>query len=297
MNRFLYEILKYSILLGGLIFLIKSSLPYYWGNDILGEKIEYLKSQPKRYDIFFIGSSEVYRSINPLIFDSICNTNSFNLGVPGMFYSEMEYTIQHLIDDYFTQRDFILIFRKTKPPKIKEKDLHTTEKKYYVDYSRLKSAVLFFYKNKDFKQIKNYSLHFIENKLGVGEYIDIIKFHFSDEKQLPFDILVEKKGFYSTDYELKREKSGNLIKRKEKFIKDLKNGDFKKRVAKMTKIIELKNEQLPFKFENTNIKFLQNRGSLIIEHQYFFDNNHYNNEGAKLYTLNLAKAFNKIAHK
>ncbi|MES2570644.1 MAG: hypothetical protein V4710_11400, partial [Verrucomicrobiota bacterium] len=60
---------------------------------IVSEKLAYFARHRDEYDTLFIGSSRVYRQIDPALFDQVTReagvpTRSFNLGIDSMFSPE-----------------------------------------------------------------------------------------------------------------------------------------------------------------------------------------------------------------
>lgn len=75
-------------------------LPSSYG---LRAKIEHLASQPDAYDTIFVGSSLVFRGIDPEVIDREFalrgrEVRSFNLGVPGLDAFELEYLLRRLVE-------------------------------------------------------------------------------------------------------------------------------------------------------------------------------------------------------
>lgn len=79
---------------------------YYWGNRYYAEKITHLGPVQDSINAVFIGSSRIYRSINPKQFDSLVNEgvpveqriHSFNLGTPATYQAETYMLCSELIE-------------------------------------------------------------------------------------------------------------------------------------------------------------------------------------------------------
>lgn len=291
MKKFIVDIIIFTVFLGCIIFLVKHSVPYYWGNDVIAQKIEYLKSEPEKFNTFFIGSSGIYRHIDPVLFDEIAQTNSYNLGAPAMFYSETEYIMEHFIKENLNEKEYQVIFNKKQPSRIREKDLHTVRKKYFIDFQRLKSGLKFYYRKRQYDQVENYILHYLENKLGIGEYFDIIKFHFGEKEKLPNIVLNKFKGFYSLDLEYKKTKSYRLEGRKAKLKMLLRKNRFNPKPPREIEIMEIPFEEMPAGFHLERIKYYSFRGNMIVDPNYYFDKAHFNLKGARKFTKELAHAY------
>jgi hypothetical protein len=71
------------------IFYYRKLTIFYPGDDLLGKKMGYLYECGDKPDIIFLGSSRVLNCIDPRVIDSVCGTNSYNLGLNGINVAEM----------------------------------------------------------------------------------------------------------------------------------------------------------------------------------------------------------------
>jgi hypothetical protein len=72
--------------------------------DVVGEKYRAFIASGGHYSVLFIGSSYIYREVDPAVFDAETAaaglpTRSFNFGVPGMNPPETYYLLEHLLKD------------------------------------------------------------------------------------------------------------------------------------------------------------------------------------------------------
>lgn len=63
-------------------------------------KLNYIMKGTAAYDVLFMGSSRVFVQINPLIFDSLLGTNSYNAGTDGIRVAEMEVLMHHYLQHH-----------------------------------------------------------------------------------------------------------------------------------------------------------------------------------------------------
>ncbi|MCB9232125.1 MAG: hypothetical protein H6581_10705 [Bacteroidia bacterium] len=113
-------------------------VPYYWGNVPLKTKMVYLKQHKKDFDTFFIGSSRVYRQINPATFDSITGRKSFNLGFAGIYVPEALAFLENFLQDDLTPGT--TVFFELQSPK----QIPPPEKLYVKHYYFLNPGTWFF---------------------------------------------------------------------------------------------------------------------------------------------------------
>ena len=74
-------------------------LPPFWGNPAISKKISFLENAERPYDRLFIGSSRIFREVDPPMLDSTLadGWKSFNLGYPSMFAPEGDIVCERLI--------------------------------------------------------------------------------------------------------------------------------------------------------------------------------------------------------
>jgi len=104
MRKFLLEVLVFSVILFLVITGIKSLVPFYWGNKLMGQKTEYLQDSNLSFDTYFIGSSKTFRQIDPLLFEQITGTPAFNLGCSAMFALETEFLLDKLLSSEVSKK-------------------------------------------------------------------------------------------------------------------------------------------------------------------------------------------------
>lgn len=100
MRRFIYKLILFGSLF--LVILLSQKVldnytPWYWGNEQIYTKLDYLSDKHTAYDAYFIGSSRTYRNTNPVVFDSITGLKSFNVGTAGTRPPELYLVVDHFI--------------------------------------------------------------------------------------------------------------------------------------------------------------------------------------------------------
>jgi len=291
LKKFISKILLFTILLFLIIIALNKSVPFYWANDVLEKKINHLLySSSQDYNTFFVGSSLVYRHINPIKFDSITNCKSFNLGSPGTEYLEANYILENFLKRYSSKDSINVFLQSTGLPKINDKDLHSVRTKYFLDLKRTGWAVKYWISKspKNYKQIHNYLMSYIENILCIGKIKDILKFHFNHPNTIN-NIVIAQNGFYALDQELKLDNDKSLLNRNNKY-KLLKNKNKPKRNSKKVGLRKVKAgavNNLPGK-EHTNYYKI---GKLKLKEEYFFDRYHFNEKGANYYSTKIGDSF------
>lgn len=147
MKYFLLRILLFALMIWSSFWVLDAWLPYYWGNAGIASKMEYLEGKRADYNVFFMGSSRVYRQLMPDVFDEemMDDIRSFNLGYRATFNPESYYLLEHFIRKKAAKRTYILMELQPFVP-IANRNLHTVSSNYYLDYQYF-SLVKKHYKN------------------------------------------------------------------------------------------------------------------------------------------------------
>jgi len=113
-----------------------AALPYYWGNPGYAAKMEFLDDRRDSFNVFFFGSSRIYRQVMPDVFDAHTQgaTRSFNLGYRATFNPESYYLLENFIKKKAVKPTHILIELQPFVP-IADRNLHTVRSNYFLDYS------------------------------------------------------------------------------------------------------------------------------------------------------------------
>lgn len=103
MNKLKLNILLLVAIVWGISALVRSQLPYFWANEGWEVKHQWLEEHSAEYNALFIGSSHIYRQINPRVFDKQLDAslaiNSFNLGYQATANPESHYLYEQLLQD------------------------------------------------------------------------------------------------------------------------------------------------------------------------------------------------------
>ncbi len=291
MKKFLLEILIFSFILILTIKGIKSTVPFYWGNKLMEQKIEYLESSDSKYDTYFIGSSKTFRHIDPILFEKITGTPAFNLGCSGMFALETEYMLDNFLSKESFKNTKDIYVQNTDYMIIGEQNRHTLRVNYYMDTKRLVRGVNYFIGQREYSQAYYHLVAFIENQLCIGQISEIIDYKQKDKRNL-MKMVADQNGFYSLEQDLKIGKSKQLENRHNRYLKSVENNTYTKRKAKDIRLVELNKGELGIDTKGTKIWQIQNNP--IADPKYYFDRGHYNLEGAKKYTKQLAHLVKKL---
>lgn len=330
MNGFLKKITLFGLLF--LLILLSQKIfdqytPWYWGNDTLATKLDFISTTQEDYDVFFIGSSHTFRGTNPAVFDSITGLKSFNLGVPGMAVPELYMTVEHLIEkkaeDTSKQVFFVELARVHRAT---IKNGNTIRRNYWVNSDSYVFGMRYFGQEWDFGSMYRYTssfLHF-QTKFGLGrpQYQSI-----DQEYNGQFPLGPQKNGYHSLTDQFKANiNRPSIINRRIRFEADtsviVKKAQYMSlepdlnilaRQAYLDKIDDLilKAEQ-----KSINLIFVRmpiqedfwstlqaipekhrldlgdpEKYASLYQAKYFSDKGHLNEAGARIYTTNLVAAF------
>ena len=279
---------------------VKKTVPFYWGNYDMNQKVLYLLDNPKKHDVLFFGSSLTYRHIDPLLFDSITNCNSFNMGYAGVGSLESDYLIEKISSSWsIDTTTHVIYIKRFRPGKIDKKNLHSVESKYFLDYKRYTTALEYFYTKGDYVQISRYTNSYLENLLCIGELRRIIQyknintsFYSTEASNRSEQFQIFHKGFYPLDIQLDITKNMNLQKRRDEYINS-------SRYLKDT-INTVENMILT---NSTSTQLSANKISLYrleetkLPRDFCFDNGHFNKAGAEIFSLKLAQIYKEMVEK
>lgn len=299
MRKFLTEVIIFSIVLFSLLQVMKGSLPYYWANPVLTNKMEFLDTNKDKFDGYFIGSSRTYRHINPKIIMNETGVRSFNLGAPAMFTLESEYILDNFIKENYSQDSTIVFIQTNNIYKIKlddiaEKNRHSVRTNYYMDSKRMIRAVSYFFQKKDFRQVYYHVSAFIENKLCIGQFSEMYKFRFGSIDQVNLNV-VKQNGFYPLEQDMEENNDKTLLARNKSFFRNVSNGMYKKKSKRRAIKINITKGSLSDLPEyNGNYELYGITGGLRYDPKFYFDKGHYNSAGADKYSKLIAKEIKKL---
>jgi hypothetical protein len=108
---------------------LESALPWT-GSDLLGQKMAFFLDDADDYDAVFIGSSRIYRQLEPDTFDATFAAagqpmRSFNLGVPDMRMLEVLFLTRWLLERRPEQLALLVVDAESDPLFIREENLGT----------------------------------------------------------------------------------------------------------------------------------------------------------------------------
>jgi hypothetical protein len=254
MKSFIFKSIIYfftitiTILLFNSFFIKKRSYEYGEFADFRG-RLKFLKENNSNFNTIFVGSSRVRHHIKPNVFDSICGTQSFNLGSNGMFapatYAMAE---QLLIDNSLKIDNLLLDFTFVKSI---SRYLGTEKSHYWItpkNYSNTIHMILNSRKNKidKYELGKQYSIALANKLFSFGKPVFLYKHNITNIS----DYEVNNSGYYSLDYQLKFHPNERTQKSRFNFLKDssglekqkIKNSE--RRVLKQNQGLKNKIDQL-----------------------------------------------------
>ncbi len=200
------------------------------GNEYYKAKYDFLeKETDNKYNVFFIGSSRIYRHVVPNVFDSCCTAislcKSFNLGSPGAAPPESYSLCEKFLKDYQKSKVNYVFLELAPILPIDRQNLFAKQSYYWLDWDyTVLSAKYFFYKDQtsaeNLKAIFNYILCFFQKEIGFN-YLSGI----GENKNEHF-LGKRKDGYYSLEAERDfislNDKTGKngIADRREEFLKD-----------------------------------------------------------------------------
>lgn len=210
MKKFVLHTVGFAIGVLLLLHVLKLTLPYYWANEEMCDKMELFVSDQEGFDLVYFGPSAVKREFIPKVFDQglrKAQIRSFNFGTAGVYYAEQSYLIRHaIIDSAFTNVQYVLSFGQ-EPKELMDVNFHKLRMKYCLDWANYALHLNYFWEKKDYQQLYRYTIMFIENQLFIGEVFDMVEWHFSDFS-IPIE-LREKSGYVPYEWSVAQSKKSS----------------------------------------------------------------------------------------
>lgn len=211
MKLFITKLLSFGLLYFSISFIVSQFTPYHYGNPWFSTKIQHLeKSKDEIYNVFFFGSSRVYRQINPEVFDSTFNSisreklNSFNLGAPATFNPQSYYLLENFLNSDLSKDTKYCFIELMEVDLLSDYFMHEERTSYWQNSSDILFVGKSNYKNNQLslkqklKSIKNYSVSYLEKSLHIGHFgSQLVNTDYYNEKYLG----VNNDGYYSLDYD------------------------------------------------------------------------------------------------
>jgi len=181
MSPFLIRVSCFSILIAILLVAVEFIAPKGWGNYVLETKWSYLDNDKKgkEVDLFFVGSSRIYRHIDPDLFDSQAGTHSYNLGSPDSNLVAHIQVIEQLLEsNRHSPQTIVLELQHL--PRINDVNRHKFGAYYGHDLTRAQLACSFFLKKKDYAQASEHLNAGVDNFFKTGALIRVARCIVSD---------------------------------------------------------------------------------------------------------------------
>lgn len=149
------------------------STPFY-GNERLDKKLVYLKDNALKYNTLFIGSSRVNNQVNPVTFDEVSSTKSFNLGIGGCNGLESIKIVEYLLDNSSNYNLSDLIVEFPNSQLTRSDNANSVRGNYFADWNSIKYSLYASAKGKSLlTPILKHSMYYkylIAKALGLGYF-------------------------------------------------------------------------------------------------------------------------------
>ena len=194
-----------------LSFIIKFSLPFYWGDSTQTVKYDFYKKNSEQYNAVYLGGSLEYRHINPTIIDSVAKLNgidlrSFNLGVDGHGIIQQAEDLDGLLKIRNPNLKYIFLSLSSEPYFFVA-NMHTSKWTSWQSISSVTNAAKILATLKDDKPKKRlkyaglYGMSWLENMFNISLVPDMLSFYVNKDKRDSSYLGKQQNGFYAYDYE------------------------------------------------------------------------------------------------
>lgn len=225
MRKLIAKIGLFVVILFVIEKMIESFFPYHSGNVWVSTKIRHLQENEISPNLLFIGSSRIYRQVDPTIVDRVLQTGlkqnirSFNLGGPSVFCPETYYLLEHLLEDESINKDLKYVVVELMDIQNIDRHLqHQERSSYWMDTERFKFGIT---STKSVYYLKNYAIAALENTFNLGHYGEafLVENYYEDRF-----LGGNQNGYYPLDKALQNEPNDkvwfNLRQRRENLMKD-----------------------------------------------------------------------------
>lgn len=193
-------IFSFSIIFSSFIYPKLNITPWYWGSDLIQQKRNELVHNNKNYNTLLIGSSRVYRQIDPVILDSVTAdgaiTHSYNFGINWLFAPETFYVYDQLGNRENLKFKYVVI-ELSKIRSVDYDNLHTSRTTYWYDWKLYSFALKTVWHSNFSIGEKVYlagihTVSYIDKLINLGYFTDAIAFN---DKKIELQSMVENKGY------------------------------------------------------------------------------------------------------
>nr|WP_294776174.1 hypothetical protein [uncultured Flavobacterium sp.] len=229
-KKFVYKVLFFLALFVTarlvVLFFVPKFIPYHWGNPWVSTKIRHIEKADSQPNIYFFGSSRIYRQINPKYFDSLANQTfehqikSFNMGAPATFVPQTYYLYSHFLRSSLAKNTKTVFLELTPIDPIGEELMHQERTNYWLDINQMSFVYSSISKDKTLSlsqkaaRLHRYSISYLESILGIGHYgEEITNSGYYD----PTFLGKNKDGFYPLEDEVSDKATTELTARRDKF--------------------------------------------------------------------------------
>lgn len=121
---------------------LKALLPYSWGNPWVREKVAIIEQLDEAPNIYFIGSSRIYRHVIPTVFDSVMtahgkSTRSFNLAAPSTFAPQTYHLLKGAVTSGDIPTGSLVLLEVGFPQAVEKEHLGTAFGSYWTSFKDL----------------------------------------------------------------------------------------------------------------------------------------------------------------
>lgn len=211
MKMFFIKLGLFLLLLLSICILFSFFLPYHWGNRWYSTKIRYLESENfTEANVFFFGSSRIYRQIDPEIFDMHHFMEqaylSYNLGAPALFCPQVYWLYENFLESDLSRSAEHVFIELMEVDLISNFLLHQERTYYWQNLAYLKFVIKSISNNqrinlkRKVRSSLNYFISYTEGKLFASRYVQkfLTKKNYYDEKYLGEN----KRGFFPLEQDL-----------------------------------------------------------------------------------------------
>nr|WP_314493870.1 hypothetical protein [uncultured Chryseobacterium sp.] len=162
MRRFIVKIVVWLVCISFIGYALCSLSQYkFYGEYFVRQKINYFNQHNKKYNAIILGSSRMFRQINPMLLDSATShrIRAYNMAAGGTFYTENRYIYRQMnIPDHIKY-----IFFEVQDLQPFDKNSYAEKVMYYHDFTTVGFELRYFTEEKNINSSFLSISHFFAN--------------------------------------------------------------------------------------------------------------------------------------
>lgn len=194
----------------------------FWGDTDYMAKYDHFFTEENDYNAVFVGSSRTFRHINPVLFDSIAGTKSFNFGIDGVGCPFNYLLTKDIIQSKQADKlDYIVLELFSPQENLSEEIMHSDKVVFRYAWDDFSFTVRAIWQDCTLsvqEKVDETSIHFRNLTETAFRFGQLHRIANSKDKPAQDRLGKDGRGFVNGDFELKNNPDSFIIKSHNKFL-------------------------------------------------------------------------------